>query len=149
MAENDRVVDGETQLQHRQRLMELKKENMALLETNLFPVLDGLHAAGAEEVHALEEFADQLMDWSTNLDSGLYVKIHDAFLSLARVRKDRDGIIRELYKLGMGLYYLNRMLEGLEIPGETEETEEPEEPEEPEESPEGEDGDEEPGEAAG
>ena len=104
------------QLQHRQRLMELKKENMALLETNLFPVLDGLHAAGAEEVHALEEFADQLMDWSTNLDSGLYVKIHDAFLSLARVRKDRDGIIRELYKLGMGLYYLNRMLEGLETP---------------------------------
>ena len=39
--------------------------------------------------------------------------IHEALLRLCRVRRDRDGIIRELYKLGMGLYYLNRSVLGV------------------------------------
>ena len=70
----------------------------------LYPTLDTLHEAGPEVIRDLEEFAEKLMDWRTNLDCGVYVTIHDALLSLCRVRKDRDGVIRELYKLGMGLY---------------------------------------------
>ena len=92
----------------------LRRENIRLLEDNLFPLLDTLHDAPAEEITALTEFADVLMDWSTNLDCGVYVQIHDALLSLYRTRKDRDGIIRELYKLGMGLYYLNRSIQAVD-----------------------------------
>lgn len=96
------------------RLSVLRQENIALLSGKLFPQLDALHSAGAEDIRALEEFSDALMDWRTNLDCGLYVLIHDALLSLYRFRRDRSGIIRELYKLGMGLYYRNRVLDGIE-----------------------------------
>ena len=98
------------------RLLELKAENTRLLTEELFPVLDQLHEASPETIQSLDEFADVLMDWKTNLDCGIYVLIHDAFLSLCRYRKDRAGIIRELYKLGMGLYYLNRMVQSMSRP---------------------------------
>lgn len=86
------------------RILQLKTENMELLNRHLFPVLDDLYSAKKETLDGLEAFADKLMDWQTNLDCGVYVVIHDALLSFCRVKKDRDGIIRELYKLGMGLY---------------------------------------------
>ena len=40
---------------------------------------------------------------------------HQAFFSssLYRVKRDRARIIRQLYKLGMGLYYLDRSVEGV------------------------------------
>ena len=93
---------------------DLSEKNMALLSDHLFPTLDELPGAGSEVIAELEAFADKLMDWSTNLDCGVYVVIHDALLSLYRLRRDRNGIIKELYKLGMGLYYLNRGLIGIE-----------------------------------
>ncbi|MBQ9324286.1 MAG: HD domain-containing protein [Clostridia bacterium] len=88
----------------------LREENHRLLRDYLFPTLDTLYSADADTLSALNEFADALMDWTTNLDCGLYVQIHDAMLSLARIQKDRCSIIQELYKLGMGLYYRNRMV---------------------------------------
>ncbi len=92
----------------------LKQRNMEILNGDLFPLLDNLHAASDEQIRSLEEFADVLLDWNNNLDRGICVTIHDALLSLCRVRKDRNGIIRELYKLGMGLFYLNRMVMGID-----------------------------------
>ncbi len=91
----------------------LKAENNRLLSENLFPMLDRLLEASEEDIGELLDFSDQLMDWSVNLDIGVYVLIHDALLSLCRLKKDRDGMIRELYKLGMGMYYLNRTIQGL------------------------------------
>ena len=96
------------------RMRALAEENAVLLSEHLYPTLDTLHEAEPEVIRDLEEFAEKLMDWRTNLDCGVYVTIHDALLSLCRVRKDRDGVIRELYKLGMGLYYLNRTVTGVE-----------------------------------
>ena len=104
----------EEQVRRRARMEALKRENMALLNERLFPTLDELHGAGPEVIADLEAFADVLMDWSSNLDCGVYTVIHDALLSLYRVRRDRNGIIKELYKLGMGLYYLDRGLIGIE-----------------------------------
>ena len=104
-------------LQRRLRAMErvraLRAENRELLSSHLFPALDGLHGAGGQELEDLVEFAGALMDWRTNLDIGVYVAIHEAFLSLARARRDRDGVIRECYMVGMGLYYLDRMVQGM------------------------------------
>ncbi|MBE6724580.1 MAG: hypothetical protein E7576_05180 [Ruminococcaceae bacterium] len=103
----------EERLRNRARLAELKKENAALLNDFLYPALDALYEADDAVLKDLEAFADHLMDWKTNMDCGVYVAIHDALLAMERVRKNRDGVIRELYKLGMGLYYLNRILIGI------------------------------------
>ncbi|MBR2121442.1 MAG: hypothetical protein IJ930_00645 [Lachnospiraceae bacterium] len=94
-------------------LTALRHENSRLLEEYLFPVLDDLPSADAGVLQELSEFAAALMDRRFNLDCGLYILIHDALLSLYRIRKDRSGVIRELYALGMGHYYRNRMLNGL------------------------------------
>lgn len=96
--------------QAEERTAALRRENDRLLSEHLFPALDDLHNASAADIRELEEFGDQLMDWTVNLDTGVYVVIHDALLSLYRLRRDRPGIIRELYKLGMGMYYQNRIL---------------------------------------
>ncbi len=108
LCHNEAEADGE------EHVLQLKAENDRIICDYLFPALDNLHGAEQKELDDLTLFADQLMDWKTNLDCGIYVVIHDALLSLCRVRRDREGIIRELYKLGMGLYYMNRMLEGVE-----------------------------------
>lgn len=92
----------------------LRQENIRLLNDHFFPVLDYLHDADEATLRSLEEFGEALMDWKNNLDCGLYVLIHDGLLSRCRVRKDRSGVIRELYKLGMGIYYQNKMIQGLE-----------------------------------
>ena len=101
------------QRQARLRIEALRSENISLLGDNLFPLLDDLHNASDEDIAALEEFAAKLMDWTTNLDIGTYVLIHDSLLSLYRIRKDRNRIIRQLYMLGMGIYYQNRAVTGL------------------------------------
>ena len=95
-------------------MAELKQENIELLNRYLFPTLDALHEADDACIDELILFADTLMDWKTNLDCGVYVTIHEALLSLYRVRHERNRIIRELYKLGMGLYYLDRAVDGVE-----------------------------------
>jgi hypothetical protein len=98
---------------NRQRMLRLKRENIELLNRNLFPTLDELHEANQECIDELIAFADALLDWKTNLDCGVYVSIHEALLSLYRVRRDRNRIISELYKLGMGLYYMDRAVDGV------------------------------------
>jgi len=97
-----------------ERIGALRQENIELLRAHLFPALDELYTAGPGVLAELSDFADVLMDWQTNLDCGVYVLIHDSLLRLYRLRRDRSGIIRELYRLGMGLYYQNRSVQALE-----------------------------------
>ncbi|MBQ6672672.1 MAG: hypothetical protein IJM73_05570, partial [Spirochaetales bacterium] len=101
-------------LDSEERIRVLREQNLKILNEELFPVLDDLHNASEETLRGLESFADALLDWKTNLDCGICVTIHDALLSLYRVRRDRNSMIRELYKLGMALYFLNRMAMGIE-----------------------------------
>ncbi|MBR4471292.1 MAG: hypothetical protein IKS54_08300 [Erysipelotrichaceae bacterium] len=110
----DRWYEG--QLEAKEEMKRLKKENNEILGSRLFPVLDDLYNANDEVISSLEDFADQLMDWRSNLDCGVYVLIHEALLSMYKVLKNRDKTIRELYKLGMGLYYQNRMIQGTSDP---------------------------------
>ena len=100
-------------LDKEKRLRELRFRNMALLNDQFFPDLDRLSELTAEEMEDLNAFSDACMNWRTNIDSGLYVAIHEALLKQCRLRRDRDGVIRELYKLGMGLYYRNRLITGI------------------------------------
>lgn len=97
------------------RIAELRQDNIRLLNEYLFPALDSLFGASREVTDGLEKFAGRLMDWKTNLDCGLYVVIHKALLSLQRVRQDRAGLLRELYQLGMGYYYLHMYVSGMDI----------------------------------
>ena len=104
----------ETGRQADERMEALRRENVRLLNDHLFPQLDGIYDAAPEAIADLEAFAAVLMDWSTNLDCGVYVLIHDSLLSMYRIRRDRTNVIKELYLLGMGLYYQNRSLSGIE-----------------------------------
>ena len=98
----------------REQMAALRRENMQLMSGCLVPTLDELLQADETVIGDLRDFAAKLMDWSTNLDVGVYVLIHDALLSMYRLRKDRNGIIQELYQLGMGLFYLNRTIESID-----------------------------------
>ena len=57
------------------RSARLKQRNMEILNSELFPLLDNLHAATEEQIKSLEEFADVLLDWKNNLDRGICVTI--------------------------------------------------------------------------
>ena len=96
------------------RAEQLIRRNNALLSDFFFPALDALPSASPEGIAGLNASADALLDWKVNLDPGVYIALHEALLRLYRLRKDRNSVIRELYKLGMGLYYQRRMLLGAE-----------------------------------
>lgn len=115
-AELDKGFEGwyAARLSAEKELGELKRENMMILNAHLFPCLDDLHSASNETLSELSDFADKLLDWRINLDPGIYVAIHDAMLNLYRVRHDRNALIRELYKLGMGYYYMTRYMSGID-----------------------------------
>ena len=99
----------------RARQKQLAARNMALLRENLFPVLDNLPEAGHQETEDLRQFAAALIQGRIELDAILYCQIHQSLLGLARHRRDRDGIIRELYSLGIGRYAQCSKLVGLDL----------------------------------
>lgn len=94
-------------------LQRLEKRNIELLRTGFFPALDDLFSAPDALLTSLEEFAAQLLNSREELDDGLFCRIHQALLSLARQKKDRAGIIRELYWLGIGSNSRSHKLIGL------------------------------------
>ncbi len=97
----------------RQEARALKGRCDRLLSEELFPELDGLYGASAQDLADLRAFADVLSDGLTNLDTSLCATIYDALVSLARARRDRAGLIRELYKLGNALFFQRRMVMGV------------------------------------
>ena len=99
----------------RARQKQLAARNMALLRENLFPVLDNLPQAGPQETEDLRQFAAALIQGRIELDAILYCQIHQSLLGLARHRRDRDEIIRELYSLGIGRYAQCSKLVGLDL----------------------------------
>lgn len=101
--------------QDRAQIVRLGKRNMELLRTGLFPMLDDLLDATEEERRDVEEFSFRLYDGRTELDVGLFCQIHQALLSLARQKRDRAAMIRELYWLGMGRNSLSSKLVGLDL----------------------------------
>lgn len=102
------------ELEARRRFVESRAErNMELLKTKLFPLLDHLPEAGREELQELQEFSEKLFQVGDELDTGLFCKIHQALLNLARLAKDQKGMIRELYWLGLGKHNQCSRLVGL------------------------------------
>lgn len=100
--------------QEKRRTEERAKHNMQLLREGLFPVLDHIYDADQEELTALQEFAAQLLSGREELDVGLFCQIHKALLNLARLRKNRCDMIRELYWLGMGYHSICNKMVGLD-----------------------------------
>ena len=99
----------------REKILRLSRRNMELLRRELFPSMEGLYGWSPQQVAELEEFSFQLYDGRAELDVGLFCRIHQALLGLARFREDRDAVIRELYWLGMGSNALNSKLVGLPL----------------------------------
>lgn len=95
--------------------LEIVRRNMVLLREELFPALDRAHSMDETELKELSEFADRLLPHpSGDPDPTLFCQIHQTLLSLARYQKDRDGIIRELYWMGIGRHAIANRLVGLD-----------------------------------
>lgn len=97
------------------RQRRLAARNMELLRGELFPVLDNLPEAGEAALEELRSFAAVLIRGRLELDAILYCQIHQALLGLARHRRDRGGVIRELYDLGIGRYAQYSKLVGVDL----------------------------------
>ena len=94
---------------------QLITRNMELLRSGLLPQLDHLPEAGEAELEELRTFAAALYNGRTEVDVGLFCHLRQALLTLARRKEDRDGIIRELYWLGIGRYAMYNKLSGLDL----------------------------------
>lgn len=101
--------------QEKRRMEERAKRNMKLLREELFPVLDHIYEADQTQLVQLQEFAGKLLSGREELDVGLFCQIHKALLNLARLRKNRCDMIRELYWLGMGYHSICNKMVGLEL----------------------------------
>ena len=90
----------------RQRLRKeaLGSRNMELLREELLPTLDHLPNADEQTLGSLAEWAGQMFNGRDGLDTGQFCLIHRSLLGLARQKGDREGIIRELYWLGIGYH---------------------------------------------
>lgn len=104
----------EKKLACKKRHEQAVERNMTLLRENLFPLLDRLFEADGAELANLTEFAGVLFDGRNELDIGLFCQIHRALLSRARVQKDQNAMICELYWLGIGYNSLCSKLLGLD-----------------------------------
>lgn len=85
----------------------LKEENNRILREKLIPLLDNILTAGQEDVDSLVEFTDALM--RGQMDAGVRYYICKALVTFARVKENRDLLIKELYMTGMALFGLRSM----------------------------------------
>lgn len=68
-----------------------------------------------EDVAELEEFADQLFTMLQQNDLGTAYKVHQLLLAYAELKNDFDLRIRELFHLGVVLYYVSPRMSELSI----------------------------------
>lgn len=83
---------------------ELREKNTRILRESLIPTLDNILTAGREDIDSLVEFTDALM--RGQMDAGVRYYVCKALVSFARVKEDRNLLIKELYMTGMALYGL-------------------------------------------
>ncbi len=105
----------EHSLENKEKVLQIVNRNMELLRDHLFPRLDHLFEAPQEELQDLQEFAENLLNGRNELDAELFCQVHQALLSRARLMKDRNSMIRELYWLGIGRHNLCNKMIGLEL----------------------------------
>lgn len=88
-------------------IVQCREESMQILREKLIPLLDDIQSADSEEIAALGEFADTLM--RGQLDNGLQYQVCNALIAYARMKNDRDLLIKELYMTGMAAYNFQRI----------------------------------------
>lgn len=95
---------------------QLSMRDTALLQENLLPLLDDIFRQDEETLEELEAFADALMTGAQALDLALSCQIYRALLNCARHRKDREAVIRRLYKVGMTRFGIWKMIQLFNLP---------------------------------
>ncbi len=96
--------------QKNRTVRELRERNTRILRDNLIPILDDILSAGREDIDSLVEFADTLM--RLGLDAGVRYYVCRALVSFARVKEERNLLIKELYMTGMALFGLKNISGG-------------------------------------
>lgn len=90
--------------QRSRAVRELREGNTRILRENLIPTLDDILSASQADIDSLAEFADTLM--RLGLDAGVRYYVCRALVSYARVKEERNLLIKELYMTGMALFGL-------------------------------------------
>lgn len=80
-------------------------ENNAILKEIVFS--RDAQTLTADEVEELKEFADSLFASVQQADVGIAYKVHKLLYEYAKLHNDRDLYIRELYYLGVSLFFLS------------------------------------------
>ena len=96
-----------TELQKSRAVREIRERNTRILRENLIPTLDDILTVSREDIDSLVEFADTLM--RLGLDAGVRYYICKALVSYARVKEERNLLIKELYMTGMALFGLKNI----------------------------------------
>ncbi len=99
-------------LENLRQARKLSQRNTYLLMEFLLPLLDNLYGQKKAVLLELEAFADALIAAPQVLDVSLACQIDEALLSCARQRKNRETVIRMLYKVGMARHGYWQMLFG-------------------------------------
>ena len=91
----------------------LRRENDVLLDEILYS--RRAEDLTEEDVVQLEELADKLFTLLSQNDLGISYKIHQLLLEYAELKNDRNLRVRELFHLGVGLYYMSPRMTELSI----------------------------------
>lgn len=97
----------ERKLEEHLEIRQRREESMHILRKQLIPLLDDILNADPEEISALGEFADALM--KGQLDTGLQYQVCSALIAYARMKGDRDLLIKELYMAGMAAFNFQKI----------------------------------------
>lgn len=96
--------------QKNRTVREIRERNTTILRENLIPTLDDILTVSREDIDSLVEFADTLM--RLGLDAGVRYYICKSLVSFARVKEERNLLIKELYMTGMALFGLRNISGG-------------------------------------
>ena len=83
----------------------LRRENDRLLDRFLFSRRPEELSDG--EIEGLKELAAKLSSYALGLDTGIAYRIHQLLYRCAQLRGDRALAVRELYYLGLTVYYMS------------------------------------------
>lgn len=95
------------------RAYQIRQENDRLLRKIVYsrsPI-----SLTERDVEELQEFADKLFIFSHQNDIGAAYKIHELLYRYAELKNDRNLRIRQLYHMGVALFYMNPLMTELGI----------------------------------
>ena len=95
------------------RTSALRRENEDILQMILYA--KAIEEMTPEDIETLQAFASELFVYMQQNDVGVAFQIHQLLYQYAELHEDYDLRVRQLYHMGMAMYYINPIMEDLGI----------------------------------